>query len=158
MSGICFSTLLLWQKGGGPFPHLSTTQPMKDLKLDQWKATILQTPICLQWTLCLQQLLWTPSFLYKRRFLSFALWTWHGLPWDCMCPTAILWCSQINPFCWRNIWLSIYLKSTIDLAFCPAKRWVGSKGKALTAIFYKQTPVIFQIMLSWPTKKEISLT
>lgn len=44
----------------------------KLLQLSQWKAT---TPSFLYQTLCLQQPLWAPPFLYKIKFLSFVPWT-----------------------------------------------------------------------------------
>lgn len=101
-TGRCFSTTAAGKRGifSSPGNHSANERLFQ---LSQWKATTFQTPSFLQWTLCLQQPLWTAPSLYKRKFLSFVLWTWHGLPLDWMCPTAIFRCSQINPFRWRNI-------------------------------------------------------
>lgn len=110
----CFSTLLFRQERG----DLLTRKPFSQWKtITTWpmKNHCTSTPSFLQWILCLQQPFWTLPFLYKRKSLSFVLWTWQHLPLDYMSPIAIL-CSQINSICWRSIWLTICLRSTRDLA------------------------------------------
>ena len=61
--------------------------------------------------LCLLQPSQLPFVLCKRVLLPVPLgactWLHGGRPW-----TAILCWSQINPFCWRNIWQSVCFRST----------------------------------------------
>lgn len=85
----------------------------KTVKLSQWKATTLLTSSFFQWTLCLQKVPWTPPFFCKRTFHSFVLWTCLSFTLDHMSQIAIL-CSWINSFCWRNISLSICLRSMLN--------------------------------------------
>ncbi|KAF6131121.1 hypothetical protein HJG60_008010 [Phyllostomus discolor] len=53
----------------------------------------------------------SPNFLFssKKEFPLLCFWGLeHGSPLDHLFQIAIHCCSQINPFCWGNIWLFVY--------------------------------------------------
>lgn len=89
----------------------SDTQPMKDLQpvktFQPMKSHYTWTSSFLQWTLYLQWLLWPSLSSVGEQLLFFVLWTclWFTIRLHVL--NCILCCGQINPFCWRNVWLFV---------------------------------------------------
>ena len=105
----CISSTLHLQQEVASFNHqqeivsLPGNRPANERlwQLSQWDATFLQTPSFLQWLLFITAPFNSPFSSIKE----FALQNLHvGHP-SCMSWIAVLCCSHINLFSWKNKWL-----------------------------------------------------
>lgn len=70
-----------------------------------------------------------------------------GLPLDHMSQIAILCCSKINRFCWRNSWLCIILRSTTkQLMFLSKKEYCNLSVFGLELKLFPGTPACPSIL------------